>query len=191
MATATRGRARRATPVQAQRPRARSLGTTAMVQAGKFDDSDSSDELGMNVAMPLGHGQHQHRYLPDPDPRPVFPPPPTAAVRSSRKKTRPRPKPEPVNSLPPVPPVPPVPPLAATASTIPTTPKQPGSTVVAPWDAGSGSSANVLGSSTSNASKTRRKTLLERIEGWWDLGLLDKRQTLFRSQSKTMAEHRL
>ncbi|KAJ6442811.1 dehydrogenase with different specificitie [Purpureocillium lavendulum] len=27
--------------------------------------------------------------------------------------------------------------------------------------------------------KSKRKTILERIEGWWDLGLLEKRQTLF------------
>lgn len=27
--------------------------------------------------------------------------------------------------------------------------------------------------------KSKRKTLLERIEGWWDLGLLEKRQTMF------------
>lgn len=27
--------------------------------------------------------------------------------------------------------------------------------------------------------RVKRKTILSRIEGWWDLGLLEKRQTLF------------
>lgn len=30
---------------------------------------------------------------------------------------------------------------------------------------------------------SQRKTLLQRIEGWWDLGLLEKRQTLFGGKS--------
>lgn len=160
------------TSMPQQRPRARSLGTTAMARAGKFDDSDSSDDLGMNVPMPLAH-----RELRYPDAHPVFPPPPTATARIKRKKVSSpgpggvRPKPEPLSSLPPVPPVPS---LAATASAIPDTPKQLESAAVTP-----------------SVGRSRRKTLLERIEGWWDLGLLDKRQTLFRSQSKTMAEQKL
>lgn len=28
---------------------------------------------------------------------------------------------------------------------------------------------------------SKRRTIMEKLEGWWDLGLLDKRQTLFRN----------
>lgn len=159
----------------AARPRARSLGTTAMARAGKLDDSDSADDLGiMNVPMPVPHREPcfsscHHR-------QPVVSPPPSTAAAAGMKRTRmstakraPRPKPEPLTSLPPVPPVP-----VLTASAIPGTPGQLDAAAVAPARTGS-----------------RRKTLMERIEGWWDLGLLDKRQTLFRSQSKAMAEQKL
>lgn len=143
-----------------------------MAQAGKFDDSDSADDLGiMNVPMPLSH---RAPCFP-PDQHPIFPPPPAAAgmkkSRTSTAKRAIRPKPEPLISLPPVPPLPV---LVTTPSGIPDTPKQLGSASFAPA-----------------RTRSRRKTLLERIEGWWDLGLLDKRQTMFKTQSKTMAEQKL
>ncbi|KAJ6781577.1 hypothetical protein PWT90_01572 [Aphanocladium album] len=150
-----------------------------MAQAGKFDDSDSADDLGiMNVPMPLSH---REPCFPS-DQHPIFPPPPTAAaaaagMKKAKKSTARRairPKPEPLISLPPVPPVPV---LARTASGIPNTPKQLDTTAAA--------------AAAPARTTSRRKTLLERIEGWWDLGLLDKRQTLFRAQSKTMAEQKL
>ncbi len=147
-----------------------------MAQAGKFDDSDSADDLGiMNVPMPLSHREpcfypdHRHHIVPRP--------PPTAAAagvkrtKTSTAKRAIRPKPEPLTSLPPVPPVPV---LARAASAIPGTPKQLDVVTVAPA-----------------RTTSRRKTLLERIEGWWDLGLLDKRQTLFRSQSRATAEQKV
>ncbi|KAL6860036.1 hypothetical protein ACO1O0_004061 [Amphichorda felina] len=32
--------------------------------------------------------------------------------------------------------------------------------------------------------RSKRRTIMERIEGWWDLGLLEKRQTLFANGSR-------
>ena len=83
---------------------------------------------------------------------PWFPPPPTAAVpQHQKKRPRVRQKPRAVEEIPPLPPLPPL-------SSLPSPPPEP---VEVP------------------RVKARRKTILERIDGWWDLGLLDKRQTLF------------
>ncbi|ATY63467.1 hypothetical protein A9K55_007481 [Cordyceps militaris] len=141
-----------------------------MAQAYKFDDSDSADDLGIiNVPRPRAH---REPCLPSDHHGPLVPPPPTAAAGVKRMKSSTasrgfRRKPEPLASLPPVPPVPV---LATTTGAIPGTPKMP---------------------DTPARSRSRRKTLLERIDGWWDLGLLDKRQTLSRSQSKGVTEQKL
>ncbi|KAM3506880.1 hypothetical protein MY11210_007367 [Beauveria gryllotalpidicola] len=178
----------RARPLQppvataARRPRTRSLGTTAMAQTAKYDDIDSADDLGIvnvPIPLPLPHrkpylspDRHRHRY-------PIVPPAAAGVMeraKSSTAKRAIRPKPGPLASLPSVPPVPV---LAATGIISATTPDAPPKMVDA--------AVVALPART----RSRRKTLLERIEGWWDLGLLDKRQTLFRSQSRGMAEQKL
>ncbi|KAM3533371.1 hypothetical protein MY4038_003378 [Beauveria bassiana] len=158
----------------ARRPQVRSLGTTAMAQTAKFDDSDSADDLGIvNVPMPLSHREpfsnpdhHRHRC-------PVIPPA-AAGVMKRAKSLKAKRAIRPLASLPPVPPVPV---LATTGiSAPPVPPKKMIDATVAALPA---------------RTRSRPKTLLERIEGWWDLGLLDKRQTLFRSQSRGMAEQKV
>ncbi|KGQ10971.1 hypothetical protein BBAD15_g3658 [Beauveria bassiana D1-5] len=142
-----------------------------MAQTAKFDDSDSADGLGIvNVPIPLSHREpfsypdhHRHRY-------PVIPPA-AAGVIKRAKSLKAKRAIRPLASLPPVPPVPVLATTGISASPV-APPKMMEATVVA------------LPART----RSRPKTLLERIEGWWDLGLLDKRQTLFRSQSRGMAE---
>lgn len=79
-------------------------------------------------------------------------PGPTATIREKRARLRPPPRP--LETIPPLPPMPAVVP----------SPKSPvGLGLVNP----------------PAAARPKRKTILERIDGWWDLGLLEKRQTLF------------
>ncbi|KAM3557869.1 hypothetical protein ARSEF4850_004880 [Beauveria asiatica] len=161
----------RAPVAAARRPQVRSLGTTAMAQTAKYDDSDSADDLGIvNVPMPLSHRElcsspHKHH--------PVVPPAAAGVMRRAKSSTAKRA----IRPLASLPPVPPVPVLATTGIGAPTDapPKTEDAAIVA------------LPART----RSRRKTLLERIEGWWDLGLLDKRQTLFRSQSRGMADQKV
>ncbi|KAH7326444.1 hypothetical protein B0I35DRAFT_508651 [Stachybotrys elegans] len=88
-------------------------------------------------------------------PVPWFPPPPTAPIRE-KKKTRVREAPQPVEEMPPLPPLPPAHAmLSPKVMGDPFPPRKPLARMM-----------------------SKRKTLLERIEGWWDLGLLEKRQTL-------------
>lgn len=84
--------------------------------------------------------------------QPWFPPPPTAPVRVKRVQLRETPKP--VEDLPPLPPMLQVP---SSPSFVDDGPRSP----------------------LLERVKSARKTLMERVEGWWDLGLLEKRQTLF------------
>lgn len=86
---------------------------------------------------------------------PSFPPPPAPTATIREKRARIRAPPRPVEDIPPLPPMPAVVPP----------PKSPvGLGLLSPLPV---------------AAKPKRKTILERIDGWWDLGLLEKRQTLF------------
>ena len=92
-------------------------------------------------------------------PEPWFPPPPTAAVAQREKKrsrSMTREKPRPVEDIPPLPPLPPL-------ENFPPPPPEPVEMPPAPRRA-----------------KSQRKTVLGILDGWWDLNLLDKRQTLFK-----------
>jgi hypothetical protein len=112
-------------------------------------DSDSSDAESMHITHPVSHSRA---------PEPWFPPPPTAAVaQHERKRARliTREKPRPVEEIPPIPPLPPL-------TNFPPPPPEPVDMPPMPRRA-----------------KSQRKTILGRLEGWWDLNLLDKRQTLF------------
>lgn len=148
-------------------------------------DSDSwscvSDDLGssMNIPRPLrrapalqdgdGHGPGGHRFSPS---RSTAAPTASLADGDAKRastvvsvgRNRPAadlpPLPDPRTFGIPPPPVSPVRPVPAASS------------------GGVG-----LGIGLGRA-KSKRKTILERIEGWWDLGLLDKRQTLFGGGNK-------
>lgn len=85
---------------------------------------------------------------------PPFPPPPTASVGA--KKSRIKPPPRPIEKIPPLPPLP----------HIVHYPKSP-------------VDAFGIRMAPQSTTKPKRKTILERIDGWWDLGLLEKRQTRF------------
>ncbi|KAK7416753.1 hypothetical protein QQZ08_011894 [Neonectria magnoliae] len=87
-----------------------------------------------------------------------FPPPPTAPIRV--KTVRVRETPRPVEQIPPVPTVPALllPPPSPAFSDGPRSPLL-------------------------ERVRSKRRTIMERIEGWWDLELLEKRQTLFRGAS--------
>ncbi|KAL7904043.1 hypothetical protein GGI35DRAFT_490830 [Trichoderma velutinum] len=136
--------------------KARSLGTMAMSTAQHQDRRslyDGDEDLDMNIPVPLSDDRH-----------PYFPPPPAAAKKTKRRVRRP------VEEMPPLPPLPafitqrsPVPPMP---------PSPPSSHISVP-----------LASPMSATSKTKRKTLLQHLEGWWDLGLMEKRQTLFGGKS--------
>ncbi|KAK2599954.1 hypothetical protein QQS21_005338 [Conoideocrella luteorostrata] len=127
--------------------KARSLGTTTIIQAPRADkryDSDSTydDDIKMNVPRPAREAF-----------QPSFPPPPPTAT-TREKRARIRPPPRPIERVPPLPPLPAVVPP----------PKSPvGLGLLNPQP----------------VAKPKRKTILEQINGWWDLGLLEKRQTLF------------
>lgn len=92
----------------------------------------------------------------EPLPVPIVrsPPSSTASFGETRKKVRVKEAPRPVEQMPQIviPPPPPVPQDPPTPS-----PKSPLLVRV----------------------MSKRRTIMERIEGWWDLGLLEKRQTLF------------
>ena len=105
-------------------------------------------------------GLHLNEPLPVPKP-PRFLHPPTATVQEKKPRVRHAP-PLPVGELPRivVPPPPPVPEDPPTPL-----PKSPLNPLLA-------------------RARSKRKTIMERIEGWWDLGLLDKRQTLFANGSR-------
>ncbi|KAL2211658.1 hypothetical protein CC79DRAFT_1363957 [Sarocladium strictum] len=88
-------------------------------------------------------------------PEPWFPPPPTAAV-AEREKKRPRvitrEKPRPVEDIPPLPPLTNFPPPPPEPVDMPPMPRR---------------------------VKSQRKTVMGILDGWWDLNLLEKRQTMF------------
>ncbi|KAL7793154.1 hypothetical protein V8C37DRAFT_409630 [Trichoderma ceciliae] len=138
--------------------KARSLGTMAMTTAqhqykGSLYDGGDED-LDMNVPVQILNDCH-----------PYFPPPPTAAKKTKRPCVRSIN--HPVEEMPPLPPLP-----AFITQPPPIPPALLSSNVGAP----PASPVSVMG-------ETKRKTLLQRIEGWWDLGLLEKRQTLFGGKS--------
>ncbi|ODA79366.1 hypothetical protein RJ55_04959 [Drechmeria coniospora] len=131
-------------------------------------DSDSSDGLdtslglGIKLAYPV-----------------LLPPAPTAATSMTRKmKARiceVRPRPRPLHGLPPVSPLSPVPPVPLklpVSSKMPHTLRSP--PVVRP----------------PVGTNAKRRTLRDRIEGWWDLGLLEKRQTLHGGLTKHRYQNR-
>ncbi|PKK44760.1 hypothetical protein CI102_10949 [Trichoderma harzianum] len=141
--------------------KARSLGTMAMSRTQHQDGRslyDGDEDLDMNVPVPLFNN----------DRHPYFPPPPAAAKKTKRRVRHP------VEEMPPLPPLPaayitqrsPVPPVP------PMPPSPPSSHLNVP-----------LASPMSATSKTKRKTLLQHISGWWDLGLMEKRQTLVGGKS--------
>ncbi|KAM0441075.1 hypothetical protein ACHAPT_000380 [Fusarium lateritium] len=85
--------------------------------------------------------------------QPWLPPPPAAApVRVKRIQVKETPRP--VDDLPPLPPMLQVP---SSPSFVDDGPRSP----------------------LLERVKSARRTLMERVEGWWDLGLIEKRQTLF------------
>ncbi|KFH43336.1 hypothetical protein ACRE_059060 [Hapsidospora chrysogenum ATCC 11550] len=122
-------------------------------------ESDSADGLRLNEPLPV----------PVPVPVPAIapwlrPPAPTATVREGRPRVRQAPSlPSPERPQIVVPPPPPVPPIPEDART-PLAPKSPLSPLLA-------------------RARSKRRTIMERIEGWWDLGLLEKRQTMVRNGS--------
>ncbi|OAA47947.1 hypothetical protein NOR_02437 [Metarhizium rileyi] len=79
---------------------------------------------------------------------PSFPPPPAPTASIGKKRAHKRPPPRPVDKIP----------------ALPLPPKSP-------------IGLGLLGPPFT-AAKPKRKTILQRIDGWWDLGLLEKRQTL-------------
>lgn len=88
----------------------------------------------------------------EPNKHAPFPAPrPTAMPSEHRIRTGSSP-PRPIRTIPPLPRVP---------ATLPITRKPVGLGLVLP-----------------PVVKSKRKTILERIDGWWDLGLLERRQTL-------------
>jgi hypothetical protein len=99
-------------------------------------------------------------------PDPWFPPPPTAPVR---KKVPVRDgAPRPLERMPPlvIPPPPPVP-------DDPISPMPPTPPVKSPL---------------LERFNIKRKTIMEHIEGWWDLGLLEKRRTLYGKNDASSAQ---
>ncbi|KAF4459232.1 hypothetical protein FALBO_14015 [Fusarium albosuccineum] len=84
--------------------------------------------------------------------QPWFPPPPTAPVRVKRVQLKETPRP--VENMPPLPPQLLVPPSPSFIEEGPRSPLL-------------------------ERVRSKRKTLMEMVDGWWDLGLLEKRQTLF------------
>ncbi|QYS96491.1 hypothetical protein H0G86_003732 [Trichoderma simmonsii] len=135
----------------------------AMSRAQQHQDGrslyDGDEDLDLNVPVPLFNNNDRHPY---------FPPPPAAAKKTKRRVRHP------VEEMPPLPPLPaayitqrsPVPPVP------PMPPSPPSSHLNVP-----------LASPMSATSKTKRKTLLQHISGWWDLGLMEKRQTLVGGKS--------
>ncbi|UNI23327.1 hypothetical protein JDV02_009156 [Purpureocillium takamizusanense] len=123
-------------------------------------ESDSASSLSDEVSMNIAS------YPAPSDPSyPRFPPPPpTASVRDD-VASEPPPRARPLEALPPV--------VVAPSVLLPPPVPSPG-----PDSPRAGAAA---------AGKSKRKTILERIEGWWDLGLLEKRQTLFGGGNKLSA----
>jgi hypothetical protein len=147
------------------------------------DSSSSSDEdsLGLNEAYPLPRAPPRQMSPPPPPPPPPPPakpsslssslsppppsapyppppPPPTAApIRDKRKRVKVLEAPRPVEGLPRI--ILPPPPIPDDESPVSPAPRSPLSPLLA-------------------RVQSKRKTIMERIEGWWDLGLLEKRQTL-------------
>lgn len=119
-----------------------------------FDPADSSsnsdvDSLRLNEALPM----------PPLPPLPSsFPPPPTAPIRDKRKRVQIREAPRAIETLPRI--IPPPPPIPG---------DDPSSSSPSPRSPLSPLLARV---------QSKRRTIMERIEGWWDLDLLEKRQTL-------------
>ncbi|KAK5992610.1 hypothetical protein PT974_06024 [Cladobotryum mycophilum] len=119
-------------------------------QQREREKSSFESDSGLSMNIPVA--------LNDDDSHPYFPPPPTAAMKRSHVRQAAHP----VEEMPPLPvfvstkPKPPVvipPPPPSEFAAPPTSPLPVG--------------------------KIKRKTLMQRIEGWWDLELLEKRQTLF------------
>lgn len=128
-----------------------SLGTTAMSQATLNSKASSDSGLSMSEA---GDGLGITMNIPQPILRHhKHTPPPTAPIREARATRLIRLKAKPVERLPPLP--------TTTLSVPPPPPEMPSPTV-----------------SPTRTCSTRRKTILQRIEGWWDLGLLERRQTV-------------
>lgn len=135
--------------------KARSLGTMAMANKQHQDRRslyDSSDEdLDMNIPVQVLNDSH-----------PYFPPLPTAAKKTKRPRVQSMKRP--VEEMPPLPPLPP----AFATHKPPPIPPSPLSS----------SYLSLPPASPMLMTGKKRKTLLQRIEGWWDLGLLERRQTL-------------
>ena len=143
-------------PLKVLRRRSRSLGTMAMARPQeKSFVVDDDNEFASDDADALALNE----------PKPWYPPPPTVLKRDSltnmRRNIR-KDKPRPLEDIPPLPPLPKIVPVPLTSAPPLEAPlASPGSPFLARM-------------------KSQRKTILERIEGWWDLGLLEKRQTLFK-----------
>jgi hypothetical protein len=143
-------------PTTAVRTRNKSLGTAVLAQEKKFDsDSDSDHNINIFISAPLSSGP----------PQPWFPPPPTmptSTSSSANKKVRIREPPNPAADLP----------------SLPTLPRIAYKPPPAPVDV-----PQVFARKPVGRAKSRRKTILQAIDGWWDLGLLDKRKTMLAQQS--------
>ncbi|KAM0256950.1 hypothetical protein ACHAQJ_004651 [Trichoderma viride] len=125
--------------------------TTAQQQDRRSLYDSTDEDLDMNIPVQVLNDRH-----------PYFPPPPTAAKKTKRPIVRSINRP--VEEMPPLPPLPAF--ITRQSPQIPPTP------LSSNFGAPPASPISVTG-------KTKRKTLLQRIEGWWDLGLLERRQTLF------------
>ncbi|KAH6900424.1 hypothetical protein B0T10DRAFT_554959 [Thelonectria olida] len=144
-------------PAIATRSRSRSLGTVAIAHQEKHHDSSDSESA------------HQS----------WFPPPSTAPIiarRISIKET-----PTPIKDLPPIPPVPPIPQGLVLHAPVARAP--PPSFLAPPSPAFSEDEPR---SPLLERVNSKRKTILSRIEGWWDLNLIEKRQTLFGGTGRKM-----
>ena len=128
----------------------RSLGTMAMAQPQQEQRFDTSDSSD-NDSLKL----NEPRSVPELR----FYPPPTA-FGEKRKKVLVREAPRPVERLPEIviPPPPPIP--EDSVSPRIKSPLSPLSPLLA-------------------RARSKRRTIMERIEGWWDLDLFEKRATLF------------
>ncbi|KAG9258215.1 uncharacterized protein F5Z01DRAFT_670865 [Emericellopsis atlantica] len=119
----------------------------------------SQGSMSSSAASSSSGGSNVHDSLPLPVPVPVprLSPPPTASGRPSGSREMARP----VESLPRLQ-IPPPPPIPEDPS--PSPPQPPPKSPLSPLLA---------------RARSKRRTIMSRVEGWWDLGLLDRRQTLF------------
>lgn len=153
-------------PVVAQsRSRSRSLGTVAIAHQEKQYTIENNNNSSA----------HHPSWFPP------LPPSSTAPIVARRISMRDAAAaddpPRPVDRLPPLPPVPPVPRLPRSLilhAPVPRAPPAPFLAPPSPAFSEDGPRSPLL-----ERVNSKRRTIMSRIEGWWDLNLIEKRQTLF------------